>query len=104
MDDKIKFVCNEGFYSDSEDMEAQCLPSGEWTVRPPKCKRISCGVPPAFKGAVSSDEDSYLYGSVVTYTCAVGYQPRVSTVLERGNPYGIRVSDIANIHNVNIFE
>ncbi|XP_068228821.1 sushi, von Willebrand factor type A, EGF and pentraxin domain-containing protein 1-like isoform X2 [Palaemon carinicauda] len=82
VDDEITWVCDEGFQMEGEG-KAMCLQSGEWSVSLPKCRRVSCG-PPSLPDYSIVEENGYLYGATVNYTCREGYNMRGSSTLTCG--------------------
>ncbi|XP_044530879.1 complement decay-accelerating factor [Gracilinanus agilis] len=68
----ITFTCNEGYMLSGAE-ESQCIfadKNVDWSHPHPECTEISCQEPPKIiNGEIQGNQDSYKYGSSVTYIC-----------------------------------
>ncbi|XP_071546933.1 sushi, von Willebrand factor type A, EGF and pentraxin domain-containing protein 1-like isoform X1 [Panulirus ornatus] len=71
IDDKVSWVCNEGFQAEGA-VSATCTEEGQWSSAPPRCKRVSCG-PPELPDYAQIENVDFLYGATANYSCREGY-------------------------------
>eukprot|EP00794_Sanderia_malayensis_P020114 gene20114-22085_t len=76
-----RFSCNKGYHLDIKSPR-QCLPSGRWSIRQPRCIPNGCGVPrppPNGKLLLPCDQS---YGSTCPVSCNRGYVLRGPSLLK----------------------
>ncbi|CAL4133700.1 unnamed protein product [Meganyctiphanes norvegica] len=79
VDDEITWSCNEGYFLEGT-ATSNCTQEGTWSSSPPRCRRVSCGVPELPDYSVVNGGD-FLYGGNITYKCRDGYNLQGEAVL-----------------------
>ncbi|XP_077981970.1 sushi, von Willebrand factor type A, EGF and pentraxin domain-containing protein 1-like [Glandiceps talaboti] len=77
---KILYQCDAG-YQLIGDAEQECLANGHWSGTPPECNIRSCGLPYEVANGDFTGE-MFTFGSIVTYTCHIGYNLKGSQRVE----------------------
>ena len=70
----VRYRCNDGFAFKSID-HIECSSDGSWNLTLIMCKRIPCVIPPSIEnGMIVSNGLPFVFESVVTYSCSVGFR------------------------------
>ena len=72
--DTVEYACSAGFRLIGVQTR-ECLENATWSHERPHCEQVMCEPPKPIKyGQYSKVSDKYLPGSVLHYTCQVGYE------------------------------
>ena len=70
----IEYTCEAGYKLEGLKIR-RCLENASWNGYPPVCERVTCPTPKLLKhGTMNDIEQMYLPGSVIHYSCDVGFE------------------------------
>ncbi|GFR67138.1 sushi, von Willebrand factor type A, EGF and pentraxin domain containing 1, mRNA protein, partial [Elysia marginata] len=76
--DSVRYKCSYGFDfsfdTTNNKKSIVCLPTGQWETELPECEPIKCLDPPS-RPRATANGSGRMVGSVVAYTCNLGFTP-----------------------------